>query len=108
MAAPWLSYLQAIRAGGAVYDCAVRHVADGDQYRDGRAFDQHGVFECWARAQAFAAENPAQDHDPGDAALYVYRLSVESRHGVVGNRRGGDADRFAGARRLSLAGIQQP
>ena len=87
---------QAIGTGGAVHHRAVRHVADGDQHGDGRAQHRRRVSQRRPRAQALADEKTAEDHDSGDVAVHVYRLSFEPRHGLAGDRRCGDAHGFAG------------
>ena len=74
----------------------LRHVADGDQYSDGRAQHQHRVLERRPGAETFAYEKTQKDHDSRDAALHVHRLSSEPGYGLAGYRRCGNAHRLAG------------
>ena len=100
--------LSEVGAGGALRDCGLLDVADGDQRRGRREGDSAGLLERGEGAAALEVHDVHQDRDPGDAAVPVYRLPAQPRHRVAGHRRERDADGHAGRRRLSLAGVQQP
>src|SRR5438874_2584559 len=65
-----------VGAGGALYDCDVRHVADGDQHGGGRAGDPAGLPERREGAEAVADEAAVQDSGAGGAAVHVHGLPV--------------------------------
>src|SRR6185369_14420748 len=95
------------RPGRYLHDRDVFDVADRAQHRARRALHPAGLFERGARAATLALEDLVPCAAACSVALHVHRFSTESRYRLVGDRGRRDADRGAGCRWLSVAGIQR-